>query len=59
MANPETKRFYMALVVWTCAFIAGAALARAGLVGTTLEALAFSFILGLLAIFVFFRPPRV
>ena len=58
MANAETKRFYLALLIWTCAFLLGAALARAGVLNASVAAMAFSFVLGLAAIFVFFRPPR-
>jgi hypothetical protein len=56
MAGAESKRFYLALAVWTCAFLAGAALAYAGVLGASPEAMAFSFVMGLAAIFVFFRP---
>jgi len=56
MASAESKRFRLALLVWTCAFVAGGTLAYAGVLGARLEAMAFSFVLGLAAIYVFFRP---
>ena len=55
MAGDDSKRLYLALAVWVGALIAGLALTRAGVLEATTEAIAFSFVLGLVAIFVFFR----
>jgi hypothetical protein len=58
MAGEEWGRFYLSLLVWCCAFVAGGALTYAGVLEASPSALAFSFVLGLVAVFVFFRPPR-
>ena len=59
MADADSKRFYLALLIWVGAFLLGLALRYAGVHNATVEAMAFSFILGLAAIFAFFRPSRV
>lgn len=58
MADAESRQFYLLLLIWCCAFVAGAALVHAGVLKASPWALAFSFVLGLVAIFVFFRPTR-
>jgi len=58
VANAESKRFHLALAVWGGLFLLGLGLARAGALDVPLESLVVSFVLGLAAIFVFFRPPR-
>jgi hypothetical protein len=58
VANAESKRLYLALAVWAGVFILGLALARAGMLDAPLESLAVSFVLGVAAIFVFFRPSK-
>ncbi len=57
MADGEKRRFRLALLLWACAFLAGLALSSAGVVRASAQALAFSFALGVAAIYVFFRPP--
>jgi hypothetical protein len=57
MADAESRRLYLALLVWVGVFLVGLALARAGVLGATTEYLTVSFVLGLVAIYVFFRPP--
>ena len=56
MADAESKRRYLAVAVWVFVFLAGLALARAGVLNASVEYMAVSFVLGLAAIFVFFRP---
>ncbi len=56
MANAESKRLYLALLVWVVIFLAGLALSRAGILNAAVESMVVSFVLGLVAIFVFFRP---
>jgi len=58
MANAESKRLYLAFAVWVGIFLLGLALARAGVLGVSAESMAVSFVLGLVAIFVFFRPQQ-
>ena len=58
MANAESKRLYLALAVWVGVFLVGLVLSRAGLLAVPLESMAVSFILGVAAIFVFFRPSK-
>lgn len=58
MANAESKRLYLAFLFWGVLFLAGLALARAGVLGASWESLTVSFVLGLAAIYVFFRPSR-
>ena len=58
MANAESKRLYLALGVWVGVFLLGLALARAGVLAVAPESMAVSFILGVAAIFVFFRPSK-
>ena len=58
MANAESKRLYLALAVWAGVFLLGLALARAGVLNASAEYMAVSFVLGLAAIFVFFRPAK-
>lgn len=58
MADAESKRFYLALAVWGVFFLLGLGLRWAGVLDAPLESLAVSFVLGLAAIFVFFRPPK-
>ena len=57
MADKETKRFYLALLLWVGAFLLGLALTSAGVLRASTGALTLSFVLGVFAIFVFFRPP--
>jgi len=57
MAERELKRFYLALAFWVVAFLAGLALTSAGVLQASAGALTLSFVLGLFAIYVFFRPP--
>jgi hypothetical protein len=56
MANAESKRLYLALSVWVVIFLVGLALVRAGVLDASVEYMAVSFVLGLVAVFVFFRP---
>jgi len=58
VADAESKRFYLALAVWAGVFLLGLALARAGVLDVSAESMAVSFVLGLAAIYVFFRPPQ-
>ena len=58
MANAESKRLYLALAVWAGVFLLGLVLARAGVLDAPPESMAVSFVLGLAAIFVFFRPSK-
>jgi hypothetical protein len=58
VANAETKRLYLALAVWAGLFALGLGLARAGVLAASAESLAVSFVLGVAAILVFFRPTR-
>ena len=58
MANAESRRLYLALAVWVVVFLLGLGLARAGVLNASVESMAVSFMLGLAAIFVFFRPTR-
>ena len=58
MADAESKHFYLALLVWSGAFLLGLALRYAGVLDAPPEYMAFSFVIGLVAVFVFFRPPR-
>ena len=58
MANAESKRLYLALAVWGVLFLAGLGLARAGVLAASWESMTVSFVLGLVAIYVFFRPAR-
>lgn len=58
MADGELRRFYLALALWVGAFLLGLALNGAGVIRASTEALVFSFVMGLVAVFVFFRPPR-
>lgn len=58
MASADSKRHYLAAAVWAALFLLGLALARAGVLNASVEYMAVSFVLGLAAIFVFFRPPR-
>jgi hypothetical protein len=57
MADANSKRFRLAVAVWVGVFLLGLALARAGVLGASAESMAVSFVLGLVALFVFFRPP--
>jgi hypothetical protein len=56
VAGAESKRFYLALAVWVGVFLLGLALARAGVINASAEYMVVSFVLGLAAVFVFFRP---
>jgi hypothetical protein len=56
VANAESKRLYLAFLIWVGVFLSGLALARAGVLNVSVESMAVSFVLGLAAIFVFFRP---
>ncbi|HEX8351523.1 MAG TPA: hypothetical protein VF611_01260 [Pyrinomonadaceae bacterium] len=56
MANAESRRLYLAFLIWAAVFMLGLALARAGVIGASAESMAVSFVLGLVAIYVFFRP---
>jgi hypothetical protein len=56
LANAESKRLYLALFVWVVIFLVGLALVRAGVLDASVEYMAVSFVLGLVAVFVFFRP---
>jgi hypothetical protein len=58
VANAESRRLYLALAVWVVVFLLGLGLARAGVLNASVESMAVSFMLGLAAIFVFFRPTR-
>jgi hypothetical protein len=58
VANAESRRLYLALAVWGGVFLLGLGLARAGVLSASAEYMAVSFVLGLAAIFVFFRPPK-
>ena len=58
MADADSKRHYLAAAVWGALFLVGLALARAGVLNASAEYLTVSFVLGLVAIFVFFHPPR-
>ena len=58
MANTESKRHYPALAVWGVLFLAGLALARAGVLAASWESMTVSFVLGLVGILVFFRPSK-
>lgn len=57
MASDESKRLYTALAVWVVVFLLGLALARAGVLDASWESMTVSFLLGLVAVFVFFRAP--
>lgn len=57
MANAESKRLYTALAVWALVFIVGLGLARAGVLAASWESMTVSFVLGVVAVFVFFRAP--
>lgn len=56
MANAESKRLYLALFVWVVIFLVGLALIGAGVLDASVEYMIVSFVLGLVAVFVFFRP---
>jgi hypothetical protein len=56
VANAESKRLYLALAVWVGVFLLG--LARAGVLAASWDSMTVSFVLGLVAIFVFFRPSK-
>ena len=56
MANADSKRLYLAAAVWVALFLLGLALSRAGVLNASWESMTVSFVLGLVAIFVFFRP---
>jgi hypothetical protein len=58
VADAESKRFYLALAVWVGVFLLGLALTLAGVLAASLEYVVVSFVLGVAAIFVFFRPPK-
>ena len=58
MADAESKRLYLALAVWVGVFLLGLTLALAGMLAVPLESMTISFVLGLVAIFVFFRPSK-
>jgi len=58
VANAESKRLYLALAVWVGVFLLGLGLARAGVLNAPWESMTVSFVLGLVAIFVFFRPSK-
>jgi len=58
VANAESKRLYLALAVWVGLFLLGLGLARAGVLNASWESMTVSFALGLVAIFVFFRPSK-
>ena len=57
MAVSDSKRLRLALLIWTAVFLVGLGLARAGVISASAEYMAVSFVIGLAAIFVFFRPP--
>jgi hypothetical protein len=56
VANAGSKRLYLALAVWGVIFLLGLGLARAGVLAASVESMAVSFVLGVAAIYVFFRP---
>ena len=56
MANAESKRPYPALAVWVGLFLLGLGLSRAGVLNASWESMTVSFVIGLVGIFVFFRP---
>jgi hypothetical protein len=56
VADAESKRLYLAFLVWGVLFLAGLWLARAGVLEASWESMTVSFVLGLAAIYVFFRP---
>jgi len=56
VANADSKRLYLAAAVWVGVFLLGLALSRAGVLKASVEYMVVSFVLGLVAIFVFFRP---
>jgi hypothetical protein len=58
VADAESKRLYLALGVWAGLFVLGLALALAGVLAVPLESMLVSFVLGVAAIFVFFRPSK-
>jgi hypothetical protein len=58
VANAESKRLYLGLAVWVGVFLIGLALALAGVLAASIESMVVSFVLGLVAIFVFFRPSK-
>ena len=58
MGDAESKRLYLALAVWAGLFVLGLALALAGVLAVPLESMLVSFVLGVVAVFVFFRPSK-
>ena len=56
MSNAESNRFYLAFLIWVVVFLVGLALSLAGVLNASVAYMVVSFVLGLVAIYVFFRP---
>jgi hypothetical protein len=58
MTNPASKRFYLALLIWTLGSLLVFVLSYAGVLGAGLESWLYTFVLGLLVLVIFFRPSK-